>query len=212
MKFRFKRRQGKFRTFNNRNENEGPEKKVKAIDLPVRHPIRPLELDMLVPSQGVPLSTFLFGENKRKPELQTPLLFPLSVYRKPEGVLFTIWDQGPKKKPLTFDNVKVKDPVITIDLDENMEISYKLQFHPGSHLQRISDSVEEKVCEFEVEAQQEELFGQAEEEDEDAPPPQGQLLPGGPASNRVPDSNEDLGAIEGQDENGDEDNDDDEDD
>ena len=161
---------------------------------------------MWVPAQGVPLSVFLFGNNKRKPELQTPVLFPLKVYRHPEGVLLKIYDT---KAGLTFDDVKIKDPVITIDLDENMEIAYKLQFHPGKHLQRISDSVEEKVCEFECEAQQEELFGQAEEEDEDAPPPQGQLLPAGPASRaRVPESNEDLGAIPGQDEDEGEDDDD----
>lgn len=209
MKFKFKRRQGKFGTFHNRNEYDGPEHRKKAVDLPVRHPIRPAELDMLVPAQGVPLSVFLFGNNKRKPELQTPVLFPLKVYRHPEHVLLTIYDNGPKGKGLTFDDVKVKDPVVTIDLDENMEISYKLQFHPNKHLQRISDTVEEHVCEFEVEAQQEELFGQPEEEDPDAPPPQGQLLPGGPSSNRVPDDNEDLGAIPGQDDNGDDDDDDD---
>ena len=211
MKFRFRRRQGKFGVWNNRMEHHGPEEKVKAIDLPVRHSIRPAELDMLVPAQGVPLSTFLFGENKRKPELQTPVLFPLKVYRKPEHVLLTIYDGNGKGKGLVFDDVKVKDPVITIDLDENMEISYKLQLHPNKHLQRISDNVEEHVCEFEVEAQQEELFGQPEEEDAEGEgaPPQAGMFPTAAAANRVPDSNEDLGTIPGQDDEGDEDEDDD---
>jgi hypothetical protein len=209
-KFKFRKRQGQFEAFNNRLERHGPEERVKAIDLPVRHGITPRELDMLVPAQGVPLSQFLFGDNLRKPELQTPVLFPLKVYRKPEHILFTVYD-GKGKKGLTFDDVKVKDPVVTIDLDENMQISYKLQFHPGHHLQRISDSVEGRICEFEVEAQQEELFGQASEEDEDpdAPPApaQGELVPSG-GRPRVPDDNQDLG-VEAGGGNGDEDEDDD---
>ncbi|TMK82959.1 MAG: hypothetical protein E6G57_16595 [Actinobacteria bacterium] len=208
MKFKVPRRQGKFGTFHNRNEYDGPEKRLKAVDLPVRHPLKPRELDMVIPviEGGIPTSQFLFGKNLRKPELTTPLLFPLQIHRSPEGIRFRVFDT---KAGLTFDDVKIKDPlVITIDLDQNMEIAYKLQFHPGKHLQRISDNVEEHVCEFEVEAQQEEMFGQAEEEDEDAPP-QGQLIPAGPASRRlVPDSNEDLGAVPGDESEEHEDDDD----
>lgn len=216
MKWKFKKRKGQFGTFNNRNENHGPDDKVKAIDLPVRHPITPRELDMLVPVEegGVPLSQFLFGSDLRKPHLQTFVLFPIKVYRKPEHVKLTIFDKG--SKGIAFDEVKVKDPVVSIDLDDKMEIAYKLQFHPGHHLQRISDSIEEKVCEFQCEATQEELFGRSDEDEggeEGAPPAQAELPGTQPAGRpRVPDDTTDLGPIPGQDEEFEEDDDEDEDD
>jgi len=165
MKFDFTRRQAEFGTFNNRRERHG-EEKVKAIDLPISHPIKPKELDMVCPANGVALSKFLFGDNLRKPILQTHLLSPLYVYRKPEHVSLTIYDTPTdKRRGMTFKDVKIKDPKIVIDENGNPSIEYKAQFEPGEHLQRLSDRVECQILEFECFAEQPELFDKKDGEE-----------------------------------------------
>lgn len=173
MKFDFSKRACEFMGFNNRWERNGPDEKRKAIDLPAKWKLKPKELDMLVPSQGIPLSQFLYGDDLRKPALQCPLLSPMSVYRKPEHVTLTIYDDGvDNRKKLTFTDVKVKDPVIHFDQDA-VFLLCKFQIHPDGMLQRINDNVENQTLHFECKATQPELFDTDDEEDGD-PPDEGQ--------------------------------------
>lgn len=166
MKYDFVRRQGEFGTFNNRRERHG-EEKVKAIDLPVTFPIKPKELDMVSPTQGVKLSKFLFGDNLRKPQLQTHLLSPLHIHRKPEHISLTIYDDPrDKRRGMTFKDVKVKDPVIVLDDNNDPSIVCKFQFEPGENLQRLSDRVECQILDFECFAEQPELFDKKDEDEE----------------------------------------------
>jgi len=168
MKFDFNRRQASFGVFNNRRERHGPDEKVKAIDLPVRHPIKPKELDMLAPTNGVKLSTFLFGDNLRKPELQTHLLSPLAIHRKPEHISVTIFDTPTdKRRGMTFKDAKVKDPHVVIDEGGVPFVEYKFQFEPGEHLQRLSDRVECQTLEFECYAEAPELFDKPDDDGEE---------------------------------------------
>jgi hypothetical protein len=167
VRFDFSKRSCEFKTFNNRVENMGPEEKRKAIDLPARWQIKAKELDILVPTQGVPLSQFLFGTDLRKPALQCPLLSPLKVFRRPEHVTLTIYDDGvDKRKKLTFTDCKVKDPIIEFDQDAIFVVC-KFQIHPDGHLQRINDNVENKTLQFECKATQPELFDEKDDEEED---------------------------------------------
>lgn len=171
MKFDFKRRSTEFGVFRNRREKEqqGTEvSKLKAIDIPVRHRIKPKELDMLVPTQGTPLSEFLFGPDLRKPALQCPLLFPIKVYRKPEHLKVSIYDDGvDKRKVMTFADCRVETPMIECDGDaDSLFLTYKIEIHPGNQLQRISDNVEAQVCDYECKATQPELFDENKEDDE----------------------------------------------
>lgn len=177
MKFDFSKRAGEFGGFNNRWEKDGPEKQSKAIDLPVRFPVKAKELDMLCPTQDLTLSEFLFGDDLRKPALQCHLLSPLKVHRHPEHITLTIYDDGiDKRKKLTFTECKVKDPVIEFDQDTSaIFLDCKFQFRPDAQLQRINDNVENKTLQFECKASQPELFDKPEEADPDA---QGELLEG----------------------------------
>lgn len=166
MKYDFKRRPAEFGVFRNRREKEtdGSERsKLKAIDLPVRIQIKPTELDMLVPTNGVKLSEFLFGDNLRKPELQVMLLSPMKVYRKPEHLRLTIYDDGvDKRKLMTFQDCRVENP--QIEFDENtVYLTFKVEVHPGANLQRISDNVEGQIRDFECKAMQPELFDDPDE-------------------------------------------------
>lgn len=166
MKFDLSMRAAEFGGFNNRWERNGPEQKTKAIDLPFRVQVKPRELDMLVPAQGTKLSTFLFGSNLRKPQLQCPLLSPLPVRRKPEHIALTIYDDGiDKRKKLTFTDCKVKDPTLEFE-DTTIFLVGKFQIHPGPHLQRINDNIENKTLQMECEATQPELFDNEDEDDE----------------------------------------------
>lgn len=171
MKFDFKRRPATFGVFTNRREKEtdGKDaKKLKAIDLPVRFQIKPKELDMLVPTQGVALSNFLFGDDLRHPALQCPLLFPMKVFRKPEHVKISIYDDGiDKRKVLSFEDCRIEKPQIEYDGD-SLFLSFKVEIHPGNLLQRVADNVESQMRDFECKATQPELFEQdTEDEDED---------------------------------------------
>lgn len=166
MKFNFGKRLVAFGVFNNRREKNGPEETAKAIDLPFRLPLKPREVDMLVPTNGIPLSQFLWGENLRKPELQTNVLPHIKVARKPEHLKVTIYDNATdKRKCLQFDEVKCKDPLIEIEQDGAATLTGKLQIHPNAHLQRIADKVEAQTLECEIKSTQDELF--------DAPDPEG---------------------------------------
>lgn len=170
MKFDLKRRAAEFGVFRNRREKEEDNKevnKLKAIDLPVRVPIKPKELDMLVPTQGVKLSEFLFGPDLRKPALQCPLLSPIKVYRKPEHLKISIYDDAvDKRKVMTFTDCRVENPQIEYD-EDTVFLTFKVEIHPGSLLQRISDNVESQVRDFECKAMQPELFEQQDDDDDD---------------------------------------------
>lgn len=167
MKFTFGKRLVAFGVFNNRREKNGPDETAKAIDLPFRLPLKPREVDMLVPSNGVPLSQFLWGANLRKPELQTNVLPHIKVARKPEHLEVTIYDnQADKRKCLKFEEVKCKDPTIEIEQDGAAVLVGKLQIHPNTHLQRIADKVEDQTLECEIKSTAPELF--------DAPDPAGE--------------------------------------
>lgn len=183
MKFDFKRRPAEFGVFRNRREKDSGStevNKLKAIDLPVRFPIKPRELDMLVPVQGIPLSRFLFGDDLRKPALQCPLLFPLKVYRKPEHLKITIYDDGvDKRKMMTFQDCRVETPQIEFDGD-TLYLAFKVEIHPGNLLQRVADNVESQVRDFECRATQPELFDEGnkdgDEEDEEGTTGQQDLM------------------------------------
>lgn len=168
MKFDLKRRKAEFGVFRNRREKDAGAtevNKLKAIDLPVRVQIKPKELDMLVPTQGVPLSEFLFGDDLRKPALQCHLLFPLKVFRKPEHLKIQIFDDAiDKRKQMTFADCRVENPQIEHDGDA-LFLTFKVEIHPGNLLQRISDNVESQACDFECKATQPELFEKADEGD-----------------------------------------------
>lgn len=158
MKFDIKKRASEFGGFNNRWERNGPEQKVKGIDLPFKVKLKPTELDMIAPAQGLPLSTFLYGTDLRKPQLQCPLLSPLAIQRKPEHITLTIYDdEVDKRKKITFTDCKVKDPTLEFD-EDSIFLCGKFQLHPGPHLQRINDNIENKTLQMECRATQPELF------------------------------------------------------
>lgn len=164
MKFDLKKRATEFGGFNNRWERNGPEQKVKGIDLPFKVKLKPTELDMIAPAQGIPLSTFLFGADLRKPQLQCPLLSPMAIQRKPEHIALTIFDDEiDKRKKITFTDCKVKDPTLEFDEDSIFLVG-KFQLHPGPHLQRINDNIENKTLQMECKATQPELFDEQEGE------------------------------------------------
>lgn len=169
MKFDFKRRPAEFGVFRNRREKDSGStevNKLKAIDLPIRFQIKPKELDMLVPTQGIPLSKFLFGDDLRKPELQCPLLFPIKVYRRPEHLKLSIFDDGvDKRKVMTFADCRVETPQIEFT-DGTLFLAFKVEIHPGNMLQRVADNVESQVRDFECRATQPELWEETEEEEE----------------------------------------------
>lgn len=165
MKFDFKKRGAEFGVFNNRRERHG-EERVKAIDLPMRHQVTVKELDMLVPCQGVPFSEFLYGGGK-KPKLQTYLLSPLKIDRRPEHVTLIIYDNDvDKRKSMKFEDVTIKDPVLEFEEDGVIYLSYKAQIHPGDLFARVSDNVEAQSRQFECRATQPELFDNGDEEGE----------------------------------------------
>lgn len=171
MKFDLKRRAAEFAVYKNRREKETDQtdsRELKAIDLPVRVQLKPKELDMLVPTNGIPLSQFLFGDDLRKPELQVLLLSPLKIYRKPEHLRITIYDDTvDRRKLMTFNDCRVENPYIEFD-ENTVFLNFKVEIHPGQHLQRISDNVEGQVRDFECKAMQPELFDQADQDEDGA--------------------------------------------
>ena len=170
MKFDFKKRPAEFGVFKNRREKDtGTDEpgKLKAIDLPVRVQIKPKELDMLVPTNGVPLSQFLFGDDMRKPALQTPLLSPMKVFRAPEHLKISIYDSKvDKRMVLTFTDCRVETPHLEFD-ETKVFLCFKVEIHPGNQLQRVSDNVEGQVCDFECKAMEPELFDTNADDDQE---------------------------------------------
>lgn len=157
MNFKFPKRNATFgAAFKNRAKKAGGE---KTITLKVSHSVSPKDLDMLIPTQGVLTSEFLFGADyKIKPALQTYVLFPIYINRKPEGVTVTIHDQ---KAPLKLEKVDITDIVVDIDEDgKKLVLSYNMQLHPGKNLQRISEYIEGNTLGYQCVNTQEELFGQ----------------------------------------------------
>jgi hypothetical protein len=177
MLFDLKRRPAQFGVWNNRREAEGDKKAaVKAIDLPVKVQLKAKEIDMLCPTNGVPLSQFLFGDDLRKPELQTHLLSPLPIYRRPEHVDIAIFDDGvDKRKVLRFKDCKIKDPRLEFD-QTSIFLTFKAQIHPDGQLQRINDNVEAQTRDFECRAAQPELFDEQTAEEEEPAEEQGELM------------------------------------
>lgn len=219
MKFNFSVRKCQFGTFNNRNEFDGPEDRVKAIDLPMTFSVRRNELDMLVPvddDTGPLFSDLLFSEK----HVRVFVIAPLKIYRKPEDVHLTIMygTDGPKAKEYTleFKDVTIKDPVLHVSIEDGtLSLTCKAQIHPGRYLQAIVDNVETQVCRFKCRSVKEELLDkdQPAEPETGAPPPEQAQLPGTqPARPGVPEDNADLGAIEGQDDEGGDEEDDEDDD
>jgi hypothetical protein len=95
------------------------------------------------------------------------LLSPLPVRRKPEHIALTIYDDGvDKRKKLTFTDCKVKDPTLEFE-DTTIFLVGKFQIHPGPHLQRINDNIENKTLQMECEATQPELFDAEDEPGDD---------------------------------------------
>jgi hypothetical protein len=88
MKFDVGPREAAFGTFNNRSENHGDEKK-KAIDLPFEIGVTMRELDIIVPMQSGKISEVLYDKKKN---LQTFVLSPMYVNRKPEHITIEIHD------------------------------------------------------------------------------------------------------------------------
>lgn len=165
MKFDFAKRIAEFGVFNNRRENHG-EEKVKAIDLPMRFQVTPKELDMLVPCQGVRFSEFIYGANLKKPKLQTYLLSPMGVVRKPEHVTMIIHDNDvDKRRSMKFEDVTIKGLQLEFEEDGVIFCSCKAQIHPGDLFTRVSDNVEAQSRQFSCEASQLELMPEPGEDD-----------------------------------------------
>lgn len=226
MRFNFSTRVCQFGTFNNRNEFDGPEARVKAIDLPMTFSVRHNELDMLIPAEddgGPAFSEFLFREK----HLRAFVLSPLKIYRKPEDIHLTIiyGTSGARAKEyeLEFKDVTIKDPVLNISIEDGkMTLTCKAQIHPGRHLQAIVDNVEMQACRFKCKSVQEELLDKDRTDDDDEGGDEGgdagaqAELPGTqpaqPRRPRVPDDDSDLGpALPGEGEVDDDDEDDDDD-
>jgi hypothetical protein len=165
MKFNLGPRNAEFGTFNNRAENHG-DAKVKAIDLPVKIAITMKELDMIVPLQTGKFSEVIYDKKKN---LQTFVLSPMYVSRKPEKIAIQIWDhETDDKKVLVVKDTKVKDPTIVFEDKGVMYLTFKVQISSVStkDLDRIIDNIENKTRKFKCIAEAPELpFGEDDGED-----------------------------------------------
>lgn len=158
MQFTFSRRSWEFGVFRNRIENPGSDKKHKAIDLPFRMALKPRDLDMLIPAQGVRFSEFLLGSNLRKPALQTSVLPKVLIARTPT-ILLTIFDSpADKRKHMSFEDVLVKSLYIEVESDGSLWLHGLVKILPAKNdLQRINDKVEDQTLECECKESQPEL-------------------------------------------------------
>ena len=163
-RFKLARRLGLFGKINIRNENHGDEK-VPAADIKVVCLGTKRDLDMLFPLGDVKISDAIYD---KEGHLLAPWMSPMKNHRKPEGVQFTVWDQPTNgKNPLSFDGVKIK--IVSVELKDkrNIIIELTIQLHddPDKHttrLRRLMDTERE----FELIAQQDELFDQDPEGDD----------------------------------------------
>ena len=167
MKFNLGPRNAEFGTFNNRAENHG-DAKVKAIDLPVKIAITQRELDMIIPLQTGKFSETIYDKKKN---LQTFVLSPMYVNRKPEKIAIQIWDhETDDKKILVIKDTKIKDPTISFEDKAVMYLTFKVQVSNISlkDLDRIIENCENKTRKFKCIAEAPELpFGEDEGEDEE---------------------------------------------
>jgi hypothetical protein len=191
VKFTFDRRAAEFGTFANKIEDPNTDKRHKVINLPVRYSVKRKELDMLVPANGVPLSEFLLGSNKRKSVLQVSVLGKIPIARLPT-VNLTIFDGGSdKRKQLSFTEILVKSPTLIIEpTDGSVWLRAILKIVPGNNLQRIADNVEGRTLDFECEESAPELFDTKDEEEEDDTKDQGELDVDEPTDEDEDDSDE----------------------
>lgn len=168
MKFDVGPRQAEFGVFNNRAEKHGQEK-VKALDLPFKIAITMKELDVIVPLQTGKFSEMMYDKKKN---LQTFVLSPLAVNRKPENIEVEIYDIEARAnaKPLTLKECKIKDPVLTFEEKGIVFLSGKIQVSAVEvkDVERIIEGVENKARKMQFWATQPELpMGQEEEEEDD---------------------------------------------
>ena len=159
MKFDIGPRNAEFGTFNNRAENHGDDK-VKAIDLPVKIAITLKELDTIVPLQTGKFSATIYDKKKN---LQTFVLSPMYIARKPEKITIEIADhETDEKKLLVIKETRIKDPAITFEDKGVMYLTFKVQMSKISlkDLERIIEGVENKTRKFQCWAEAPELpFG-----------------------------------------------------
>ena len=166
MRFKLSRRPGDFGRFNPRNERHGPEL-VPAADLAVHFRGTKRDIEMFLPLQDKrKIADVFYDEHKH---LQVPFLNPIKIARTPENVTFRVWDQATKSKAmLEFEGCRVKN--ITIELHDkfNVEGDLLIQLHdePEKHSARLR-LLSDTTRDFELEAQQEEIF-------DDEPEPEGE--------------------------------------
>lgn len=173
MKWNFKRRECEFGVFKNGRESEGKDRPlaVKVVDLPILHQITMAEIDMVVPAQGIKTSQYLYGIKPPRakgwqPQRQTHVFPFLKVYRHPEHIILTIYDDSDKRRALIFEEVSIEGPVI--ELEENVAwIRYKAKIHPGEHFARIAEKIEAQKLDFECRSTRPELFDEPDEEEEE---------------------------------------------
>lgn len=145
MKFDVGPRQAEFGVFNNRAEKHGQDK-VKALDLPFKIGVTMKELDVIIPLQNGKFSEMIFDKKKN---LQTFVLSPLVVNRKPENISVEIYDIEARAnaKPLVLKECKIKDPVLTFEDKGTVYLSGKIQVSNVAvkDVERIIEGVENKT-------------------------------------------------------------------
>lgn len=171
MKFKITARQGRFGKFNPRNEKHGTEL-VPAADITVTITGGKRDFDILYPHPKIKLSDVIWVDKR----IALPFVNPLPNARTPENVTFTVWDQATaKRKPLEFENCKIKIGPAEIKEKQTFETKLTIQIHddPDEHSARLR-ALMDNVREFALEAQQEDFFDQ--DEDEKPATPQKELL------------------------------------
>lgn len=167
MKFNIAKREGKFTHGNFRNEKKGRNEVTPATDLSVTFSGTKRDIDMLLPhpDKGIKMSDVLYDAAGN---IMLPFMSPFKLARRPEGVLFTVWDQATNtRKPMVFEGCKVKDINFITKEKRNLIIALKIQLHDNpeadtARLRRLVDTERQ----FSLVAQQEEIFDEDPEDDE----------------------------------------------
>lgn len=164
MRIKIPRREGTFSPhLNGRTEGSGDGKKT-AADLKVWFLGTKTTIDTIVPLvNGVKFSDVMYDQTGR---FLCPYMSPLKLHRKPEGLLITIYDGG--KKPMQFKKASAKNLEILFHEKRNCEVEMLLQVRPDpDQWQRLARLIAAEKAEFEVVAEQEELFTEEGEEAEE---------------------------------------------
>lgn len=174
MKFKVPRRNGKFGKVNIRHEKHGTEN-VPASDVKFEFKGTKTTLNMLCPlASGEKFSDTVWDD---RGNLQMPYLSPMSNFRTPENVTFTVWDKPTREKdPLSFTETRIKS--IEIELNDNYNIVVRglIQIHddPEKHSVRLRQLMDTER-QFSLEAAQEDFFDKEPEDNEEEDSPQGSL-------------------------------------